>query len=495
MRETYRATLHRRLNYLASNDRSRSILFSLWAVILPFCLAAVGFLLHLNLSTAGSLELLLVLVIALQLGFLQATIVSVSAVFCLNYLFTAPIFTFTVADPQNWVSLFTFETTALLVSGLSSKVRLHAANAEQQRFRAVKLYELSCAVLLIDQRRATGEQLALLIREFLQVERVKFWVRYESSNAPMSNLEKDNETSAFDTYLAGRDSDDYTAGFSQRVLRIGASTIGGMNLSGWKLDPLLADAVASLSAIAFEHARAMQQENWAEVERNAEQLRSAVLDGLAHSFKTPLTAIQTASSGLLEVGQLDTMQAELVSIIDERATMLSELTTRLLRTAALEAKEIRIRQSNHSIVDLLQKVVREQDEDIRARTIISASTKPHDDQLDAPMIELALQQLADNAAKYSAIGSPIEISVNQIASETIVCVQNIKIAGSSIKPEERTRIFERFYRGADAAYGPVGTGLGLSIVKKIAEAHGGRVWVECLDDKTRFHFAIQHFGR
>src|ERR1700722_17677845 len=86
-------------------------------------IAAIGFLFRVNLSTAGSLELILVLLVALRFGFVQATVVSVTAFWCLNFLFTAPLFTFVVADPQNWVSLFTFEAAALLVSGFSKKVR------------------------------------------------------------------------------------------------------------------------------------------------------------------------------------------------------------------------------------------------------------------------------------------------------------------------------------------------------------------------------------
>ena len=103
--------------------------------------------------------------------------------------------------------------------------------------------------------------------------------------------------------------------------------MGGMTMRGWRIDPLAADAVASIAAISFARARAIQMENRAEVERDAERLRTAVLDGLAHGFKTPLTAIKTASSGLLAIDCLSATQLELVSIIDERATMLSQLTT------------------------------------------------------------------------------------------------------------------------------------------------------------------------
>jgi two-component system, OmpR family, sensor histidine kinase KdpD len=457
-------------------------------------IAVVGFLLRVNLSTAGSLELILVLLIALRFGFVQATVVSVTAFWCLNFLFTAPLFTFVVADPQNWVSLFTFEAAALLVSGLSNKVRLHAAHAEEQRARAVKLYELSRAVLLIDQRGSTTDQLCGLIRETFDVHEVQFWTVDHTGELPPETSAQANQQ-AYQTYLEERDSDDIIEGSSQRVLRMGTKIIGGMTMRGWRIDPLSADAVASIAAITFARIRASQLENRAEVERDAEKLRAAVLDGLAHGFKTPLTAIKTASSGLLAIEHLSATQLELVSIIDERATMLSQLTTRLLQTAALEAREVRVRRSNTSISDLVSNVVRQQEEGVRARIEVAFPDNLQSDQLDAPMIELALQQLVDNAARYSAVGTPIPIIIRQAPSETVVEVQNATMNGSAIRLEERTRIFERFYRGIDAVHGPAGTGLGLSVVKKIAEVHGGRVWVECSDTATRFALSIQRYKK
>ena len=175
--------------------------------------------------------------------------------------------------------------------------------------------------------------------------------------------------------------------------------------------------------------------------------------------------------------------------------MLGQLTTRLLQTAALEAKEVRLRRSSTSISDLVYKVVRQQEDDVRARIDIALPDGLGRDEVDAAMIELAMQQLVDNAAKYSAIGSPIAITIKQVRSETVVEVQNATINGASIRPDERTRIFERFYRGSESNYGPAGTGLGLSIVKKIAEAHGGRAWVECNDMETRFALSIQRYKK
>ena len=463
---------------------------SLAGTLATAIIGIVAFRLHFNLSAIGSVYLLLVVFTALRRGFVLATVVSVAAVFCINYLFTPPIFEFQIADPENAVAVLTFETAALVVSGLSSQLRDRALQVESQRARTSKLYELSRAILLIDGKRPTGEQLSALIQNIMQAGSVDLWVAYDADavSPPQLPMQKG---SARETYLDGTDNDDIELRVSSRVLKVGARPIGGMVLCGWETDSLLADAVASLAAVAFERARALREENRAEAERNTERLRTAVLDGLAHGFKTPLTAIQTASSGLLAIDpQLTPTQAELVSIIDEEATALSRLATRLLQTAALEAQEVGLRRSKISILSLLQDMLDEEGEATRGRVRISAANDLTDIEVDPQMIRLALLQLIDNAAKYSLGMGMIEVMLTQCQTETRIEVSN---RGSSIKPEERERIFDRFYRGIEASHGPSGTGLGLSIVKKAAEAHGGRAWVECDDDTTRFFFVMEHY--
>src|SRR5580658_5310807 len=122
----------------------------LLSIPLTIGVAFAAYQLHFNLSAIGSLYLLIVVFVALRWGFLYATVISVCAVVCMNYLFIPPIFEFQISDPENWISVVTFETTALLINGLSSKLRMHAAQVELQRARTAKLYELSRAILLID---------------------------------------------------------------------------------------------------------------------------------------------------------------------------------------------------------------------------------------------------------------------------------------------------------------------------------------------------------
>ena len=358
---------------------------------------------------------------------------------------------------------------------------------ELERKRNAKLYELSRAVLLIDVRRSTSEQLAGLIRDLIEVEEVDIWSVYESGEVAQEAGSSAVAGSAQEVYLAGRESDDAAGQRTDRLLRIGTTAIGALVLHRWKSDPPLADAVASLVAIALERARAVHKENRAEAEHRTEQLRTAVLDGLAHSYKTPLTAIQTASSGLLAIAGMTPTQTELVTIIDDQATMLSHLTTRLLQTAALELKEVRLRRTTTDIRALVRQVVEAQDEAIRALTQLSFDNDLEPVSVDTELMRLALAQLIDNAAKYSDVGRRILISAVPSNGETIISVQN---EGQPIPSAERERIFLRFERGVDAARGPTGTGLGLSIVKKTADAHGGRAWVESAHGANIFSLAV-----
>jgi two-component system, OmpR family, sensor histidine kinase KdpD len=454
-------------------------------------LSAAAFYMSFNLSTAGSLELLLVLFAALKFGFKPATVASLTASLWLNFLFTPPLFKLSVSDPEDWISLATFEITAILVSALSSKAMLHGSEAETERKRSTTLYELSRAILLIDGRSSTVDQLSALIREFLEVEEVKIWLVYtpkeETSSDVQSGANADNPLSAQSHYWNNKDIDDPELRCSVRVVRIGTTSIGAMVLRGWDGDPLMADALASLVATAVERIRAIQQEHRAEAERNVERLRTTVLDGLAHGFKTPLTAIQTASSGLIALNGLNPTQAELVSIIDDQVTMLGQMTTRLLQTAALESKQIRLRRTETALPSVIYSVLEQQDQDAQSRIVVQVQECMDKVFVDQQLLELALTQLIDNAIKYSFVDHQISVTLTQNEQESMIAISN---EGYSIRFEDRERIFERFYRGFDANHGPPGTGLGLSVVKKTAEAHGGTVRVLCDATSTTFTLTL-----
>jgi two-component system sensor histidine kinase KdpD len=120
---------------------------------------------------------------------------------------------------------------------------------------------------------------------------------------------------------------------------------------------LTADAIAAIIAITFDRYHAFANESRIESARQAELLRTTVLDSLAHDYKTPLTAIEAASSGLTAMGKLSPAQAGLVVLIEGQAAQLAQLTNQLLMTARLETSDLVPRMAVVSIAPLIDDVV------------------------------------------------------------------------------------------------------------------------------------------
>jgi two-component system sensor histidine kinase KdpD len=456
--------------------------------------AYLGVRLHVNFSTTGFLDLLIVVLVAMMSGFWEATITSLVALTCLNYFFVPPVYTFYVADPQNWVALITFESTALLVSRLSIQREKQARTAILERRRMERLYELSRRTLLMNPQQSPGSQIVTQIRDVVEVDAVALFdaarAHVDTAGADCPEL----EALARSTYLQDRNEDHADLVTWQRVLRPGTSSIGAIVLRGINLSPLLADSIASLTAIALERARAFEKQSHAEAARQSEQLRTAVLDALAHAFKTPLTAIRTASSGLLEAGHLDPAQVDLVTLIDEESDKLNVLSTRLLQTARLEASETKLRKETVLIPQLIDEILTKHSDQLGGRpTQVSIANQRCATYGDRELLGTAIMQFIDNAAKYSTPGSPIAIAVDDRDGEILISVHN---EGSKVRAEDRERIFERFYRSPGSNHRAPGTGLGLSITKEAAQVHRGRAWVKSeVGQGTTFFLALPHTER
>ena len=465
-------------------------LLGCWGIaLITFC----GFVLHFNASTEGFLFLLCIVAVAIVAGFWQATIASIFAALCLDYFFETPILVLTISDPQDWIALGAFEISALVVSRLSSKEQRNAREATRQRTGMEQLYELSRSTLLLDLHEAPGRQLVQLIRRIFDAKAVALYDANLGRLDTIGSWLSDEMELAKTCYLLDAPHDDPVTGTSQRVLRLGMNSVGAFAIRG-EISPLVVNALASLASIAFERVHSFEKENRAEAARQSEQLRTAVLDSLAHAFKTPLTAIRTASSGMLEMGGLTSAQAELATLIEEESVKLNELCTRLLQTARLEAEQLSFEKDDLVVSQLISHAVAEQAGRVADHQVeVSVSDPNLAVRGDKELLTMILVQYMDNAAKYSVPGSTIGISVKESRSEVLISVHN---DGPAIRIEDRDRIFDRFYRSPDTQHAAPGTGVGLSIVKKAAEAHRGHVWV-ISDEKegTTFYLSLPQASR
>jgi two-component system, OmpR family, sensor histidine kinase KdpD len=466
--------------------QSRLVEFVAATVTVPI-VSVAAFQLHFSLPVTAFVFFLLIVVTALRLGFWEATAASVVAMASLDYFFTVPLFSFR-ADPAGWTALSAFECAALVVSRLSAQVQRQAEIANQQRNNMEQLYELARNILLVDRHEPVGPQIARFIQQAIQVDSVAL---FDSASAEVNGAgarDRDLEQAAKNAWMFDKNQDHPSEHHWSRVLRLGHKGIGAIALRARNLSPIVADAIASIAAIALERSRSLEKETRAEAARQSEQLRTAVLDALAHAFKTPLTTILAASSGLLETTSLTPQEAELVTLIDGQAVVLNDLTTRLLQTARLEGAAIHLHREECSCAELFEEVLtpfRPQLDRRPPRVVL-----PQRDIRvygDTGLIATAIRQLVDNAIKYSDPGSTIGISGEQVNGQLLISVHN---EGMPIKLEDREKIFERFYRSPGTEHRAAGTGLGLSITQKIAEAHHGKVWVESGEAGTTFYFSL-----
>jgi len=451
--------------------------------LLPGCLCLAGvaactwisFGVGQSFAFTGFIYLVLVVLAAMYGGFWQATLISIAAVACLDYFFIPPIFSF-VNSPANWVALGAFEFTALVISRLSLRAHLRAIEAVAGRRDMERLYETSRRILLLDTSSEPGNLIASLIRDIFELEAVQLFDAQPGKTYRSGENLAGAEQRTRDSYFAGADTFDPQMRSWYCVIRLGTRPVGGLALNGTEMTRLAATALASLSGIALERARTLQKESRAQAARQTEQLRTAVLDALAHEFKTPLTVARTASSGLLAVGGLSELQKDLVTVIDQQASKLDHLASRLLTAARLDSTEFRPQRERALLSRLVSAAIQRLDQETdRARFRVSVPKHEIPVFADQELILTSLVQLVDNAIKYSEPGSPIDVT---FTFQHATAVLRVRSKGLVITPADRERIFERFYRAPETHHLPAGTGLGLSIVKKIAEAHRGHVWAE-----------------
>jgi two-component system, OmpR family, sensor histidine kinase KdpD len=455
----------------------RFLLFTLECFLGIVFVILVATLAHWSASLLPVVVLLYLLIVvptALLCGFWQAAIVSLSAVVVHSYLSARTPLLDPVIDPANSVTLAAFLLTALLVSRLSSRVTDHAREAESWGGQMRDLYEFTRRTLQMNLHEEPGPQLAKLVYEIFALEAVAVFDAdlHQLYQAGTWNL--DPQELVQNVYYFETSDDDPETGIGRRVLRLGTVPIGSLVVRG-ETGPLTNDAIASLIAITFDRYRAFANESHIEAERRAEQLRATVLDSLAHAYKTPLTAIRAASTGLVEMGRLSAAQSDLVSLISEQTGALNDLTTRLLTTSRLDAGEITVNAAPVGVGPLVTDVLTSL-RDRLANMSVSIDLPDEDLTLfcDRQLISMLLTQYIDNACKYSIFGSTISIGITNDVAEMIFSVHSL---GPVIPRADRERIFDRYFRSASSSHGATGTGIGLAVAKRAAQIHGGHVWV------------------
>ncbi len=449
-------------------------------------------LVHVNQTTVGFTLLLAILLVAAAWGLRCAIFMSLLATLAYNVFFLPPVLHITIADPQNWVALFAFLVTATVASQLAERARREAVHTNQRRREVERLYAFSQQLLVaqgvyellntiprhvVDTFGAQGAALLLDGRP----------QPYFSDIASQSALSIEDLRT-----VSGRGEPfiDRERGLCYLPLRLGIRSVGSIGISGCQLSRESLDAIGSLAAIAIESGRTVEKLTKAEAARESDRLRTVLLDAVTHEFRTPLTAIKASAETLQSDAGLEPAQRqELLTVINEESDRLNRLVGEAAEVAQLDARQVELHASPHNIREAIDAAV-DKTRQLLAQHPLEVAVP---DGLPAVKMDLeriteVLQQLLDNAGKYSPAGTQVHITAELRDSELVISVAD---HGPGIDEFDLSMIFEKFYRGRNQRVSLQGTGMGLAIAKAIVELHGGRIGVTSqLGRGSVFYFTL-----
>jgi len=430
---------------------------------------------------------------AVAYGLWPSLFASLLSVVAYNYFFLPPLYTTTIADPENVIAMVSFVIVAVIVSNLTSRVRSQAIAARQRAQTTEQLYlfsrKLNDAVTLEDLLWASAHQIALMLN--LQVVLLLLSEGGEpilsASHPPAGGLSDADLAAARRCWSsnrpAGHDGEAHS-GASRLFLPMhtGRGVAAVIGLKAERQGPLLSadqrrllEALCDQAALAIERIRLARDVDRARLAAETDRLRSALLTSISHDLRTPLASILGSATSLKTQPDVldESAKREMISTIQEEAERLNRFIGNLLDMTRLESGAVVPRSSMADLSEIVGSAL-ERAARILEQHPVQVRLPPDLPMLnlDVVLFEQVLFNLLDNAGKYTPAGSLIRLQAQQEGE--IVRLQIID-EGEGIPAADRERVFDKFYRIHAADRRRAGTGLGLAICRGFVEAMGGTI--------------------
>lgn len=450
-------------------------------------LAATPLHSYLDLANIVMIFLLGVVGIAMRLGRGPAALAAVLNVAAFDFFFVPPRLSFAVSDVQYLVTFAVMLGVGLLTGQLTAGLKFQARISASRERRAQSLFELTrdlSGALLASQVAELGEEAVrrnfggqvLVLATDAQDQLVLPLSAPQGFDASVADWALRNAQPAglATTTLAAHS-------WHYIPLRAPMRVRGVLALqpaqARWLLIPeqmQQLDTLARQIAIALERVHYVDIAQQAVVEMESERLRNALLAAISHDVRTPLTAlIGLAQSLQHSVPALTDAQAGMAAGLAAQAQALNTLVNNLLDMARLQSGAVNLRMEWQSVEEVVGSAIRAAQPALGGLPVVTAL--PPDLPLvefDAVLVERALVNLLENAAKYGA--PPIELHAQATHDALTITVRDHGPGlPSALQGREHT-LFDKFTRGQAESTTP-GVGLGLAICKAVVDAHHGQV--------------------
>jgi K+-sensing histidine kinase KdpD len=417
-----------------------------------------------------------VLVTAVTLGSAPAYFAAILTFLIYNYYVAEPRFTLQLVSIEDFLTLFFFLGVAILTGGLAGRVR------DQSRRNALRAR--ATGALFEASRRLSSTTDEDVMRQHLVVHIAmaakgaaalrdggRIW-RHPASAGPAPFTEESG----------GEEPGVDETGWRTRAIEADGADLGEV---AWRTDAdersdpdrdRLIEVLIDLGAVAIGRARLAAAQADSAVATRTEQLRTALLSSISHDLRTPLAVILASATSLKTFGPQfsPAVRDDLVSTIEEEAERLNQFVANLLSMTKLESGALSLEMQGFDAAEVVNRAA-DRIEKTRHREVLRIGAEALTAEGDPILLEQALGNVLENAARYSGPDCPISVRCACQEDRVLITVDDF---GPGVPEPELERIFDKFYRSAPSSGQSQGTGLGLSIAKGLLEAMNGSIRAE-----------------
>ncbi len=471
-----------------------------------------------GVQDASIVYLLPVVAVGMGYGSWLAVATAVASFLLYDFLFVAPMYTLSVAAPEEWLDLLLFLVVAIAIGRLSALQLQRRREAELRSAEARTMFAMSrdiataataleAAPLLVARLAREAEMARVWIGLGVTIadERVvadsvpgeprppvlSRWLLHSHSADAQPSWSRVRELTisrSGDRAVDRRESrrtaheGDEPVTIFRVPIEVGAETIGSVWATRRHGDPFPGRSHTRLLAAAADQFgqsvvrdRLAAEATAAEVARQSDALKSALLDSVSHDLRTPLSAIRAAAGNLMDPDVEVTPQGTRATAgsIDREAERLSRLVRNMLDLGRIEGGALRPSVELYDLADIVEPVIERMRGPLAPSNLeVGIAQNLPAVRVDAMFVDQILTNLLENAARYAA-GRRIKVSARQARPGRVDLV--VEDAGPGVPAAALPHLFERFYRApkAKGSRAEGGSGIGLTVVRGLAEAMGG----------------------
>ncbi len=475
-----------------------------WALAPALVIAATAVALSVEAvvpeGALGMIYLVPIVAAAVALGPAHGGVAALLSFLAWNFLFLPPRYTLAIAGPQDVVGVVVFGLVALLLAGATGGLGRSVRAARARMLGLRRLVEFSRRLGAPGDRADLVQAIA---EEASRIAGVPAGVLLPLPPAPGEtapepvlraavpvDADPDEASMAAARWAmanrraAGHGTDTLPAAswqFRPMQTARGLAGLVGLRLrAGVALDPdtgKALDALLDQAAIALERAALMEETARSAARAETEALRTALLTSLGHDLKTPLTSIRGAIGTLRQSGDAlsEATRQDLLATAEEETERLTRWIGNILDMVRIESGQVMPRREEVDLADAVATAAARMGRAQQRAVRVEVPTHLAVPRLDPVLLDQVMQNLLDNALKFSAPAGEVAVLLRQEGSDAVIAVQD---DGPGIAREDLHRIFDPFFRASRADRVAAGSGLGLAICRGLVQAMGGRIAVE-----------------